>query len=309
MEKIIISKNNAGERIDKFLKREVFLDEEITRGEVIRNIKAGNITVGEKKIKPSYLLKESDVIEVNVIEKIKKIIANKKIEFEIIFENDDFIAINKPAGLLVHPSSKNEKDTLVNGLVYHFPKIRNVGDEPQNRPGIVHRLDKDTSGIMIVAKNQKTFLELKEKFKNREIQKTYWALASGKFENKKGTIDAPIARAKNYKKQTIANAKTETRIREALTEYEVLKEIDGYSLVEARPKTGRTHQIRIHLSSIGHPILGDAKYGLKNTKKEKSIKKHLLHAKNIKFKFNSEKFEFEASLSEDFLRFLPKQSN
>lgn len=301
MKKIIITKNNSGERTDRFLVREFF---SYTRGEIIRNIKSGNVLVNGREIKPSHTLKGGDVVEMNISEKKAGIIANKNVKFEIIFENVNFVVIDKPAGVQVHPSEKNEADTLVNGLLYKFPEIGTVGDEPQNRPGIVHRLDKDTSGIMLVARNQKTFEQLKEKFKNHEIQKTYWALTHGKLENKKGIIDKPLARARNYKKQTIANAKTQTKVREALTEYEALKEGEEYSLVELKPKTGRTHQIRIHMSSLGHPIVGDEKYKLRNTKTKESVVRHLLHAKKINFSLNGKNFEFEANLPDDFSKFM-----
>jgi len=309
MKKIIITKNNSGERTDRFLVREFF---SYTRGEIIRNIKSGNITVNNKTVKPSYILKENDAIEVMKYEaynmKQKEIIPNAKIKFEIIYQDENIIVINKPAGLQVHPvkslrdhgASPSPNNTLANGLIYKFPEIKTVGDEPENRPGIVHRLDKDTSGIMLVARNQKTFEALKNKFKNREIQKTYWALVYGKLENKKGLIDAPLARSADYKKQTIARAKTKTKIRPAITEYKVLKEYGDYSLVEVKPKTGRMHQIRVHLSSIGHPILGDEKYRLKNMKAKENIVRHLLCAKKIEFNLNGHNFKFEIKLPEDF---------
>ncbi len=305
MKKIIITKENSGQRVDRFLMQGFFLnDEKITRGEIIRNIKSGNITVNNKTVKPSYILKENDAIEVMKHEtysmKQKEIISSSKIKFEIIYKDENIIVINKPAGLQVHPSAKKEQDTLVNGLIYKFPEIKKVGDEPENRPGIVHRLDKDTSGIMLVARNQKTFEVLKSKFKNREIQKTYWALVYGKLENKKGLIDAPLARSADYKKQTIARAKTKTKIREAVTEYKVLQEFENYSLVEVKPKTGRMHQIRIHLSSIGHSILGDEKYRLKNMKAKENIVRHLLCAKKIEFNLNGQNFKFEIELPDDF---------
>lgn len=290
--------------------REFFLNSEVTRGEIIRNIKAGDILVNDKKIKPSYLLKEKDGIKINILENKSDLIANKDVKFEVIFENENFIVINKPSGLQVHPSAKNEKDTLVNGLICKFPEIKNVGDPLINsgqvnlRPGIVHRLDKDTSGIMIVARNQKTFLELKDKFKNRRIQKTYWAIVYGKLKNKEGVVEKPMARTENYKKQTIANKKTKTKIRPAVTEYKVIKENSEYSLVEVRPKTGRMHQIRVHLSSIGHPILGDDKYKLKNIKTDQDISRHLLHARSINFNLGDKEFKFEAELPEDFKNFL-----
>ncbi|MFA6160465.1 MAG: RluA family pseudouridine synthase [Parcubacteria group bacterium] len=306
MKKIIITKNNSGERTDRFLVREFF---SYTRGEIIRNIKSGNVLVNEKEVKPSHALKEGDAVEINISEKKAGIITNKDVSFEIVFENENFVVIDKPAGVQVHPSEKNEADTLVSGLLYKFPEVGTVGDEPQNRPGIVHRLDKDTSGIMLIARNQKTFQELKDKFKNHEIQKTYWAVAHGKLESKKGIIDKSLARARNYKKQTIANAKTQTKVREALTEYEVLKEGKEYSLIELKPKTGRTHQLRIHLSSLGHPIVGDEKYKLRNIKTDESVARHLLHAKKINFSLNGKNFEFEANLPDDFSKFMTEAEN
>lgn len=300
MKKIIIQKNNSGIRIDKFLKEEVFFNDKITRGEIIRQIKIGNILLNGKKIKPSYILKIGDEVIINIPKKNTELVPNKNIKLEIIFQDKNFIIINKPAGMQVHPSNKNETDTLVNGLICKFPEIKTVGDDPKIRPGIVHRLDKDTSGVMVIARNQEAFNKLKDKFKNREITKTYWALVYGKLENKSGIINKPIARAGNYKKQTIASAKTKTKIRPAVTEYKILKEFENYSLIEAIPKTGRMHQIRIHLASIGHPVIGDEKYILKNISANENTVRQMLHAKNIEFKLNGKKYKFEAELPADF---------
>lgn len=306
MEKIIVLKEKSGERIDKFLMQEFFLNMEISRGEIIRNIKNGNILVNNKVVKPSYILKEKDYIDLEIKTKKIEIKPNQEINFKIIFENKNFIVIDKPAGLQVHSSEKNEQDTLVNGLICQFPEIEKVGDSPEIRPGIVHRLDRDTSGVMIVARNQETFLELKEKFKKREIQKIYLAIVYGKLKNRTGLIDASIARASNYKKQTIAKTKTKTKIRSAVTEYEVLQELLGYSLVKAVPKTGRTHQIRVHFSFLGHPIVGDEKYYIKGIKLNNDVSRHLLHAKKISFELKGDKFEFESELPRDFEFFLDK---
>lgn len=304
MEKIIVSKEKSGARIDKFLMQEFFLDMGISRGEIIRNIKEGNILVSKKKIKPSYILKVNDEIEIDLEKKSEKLALNESVKFEIIFENENLVVINKPAGVQVHPSEKNETDTLVNGLICKFPEIETVGDSPESRPGIVHRLDRDTSGVMLVARNQKTFETLKNKFKNHEIQKTYWALTHGKLQNAKGVIDAPLARSADYSKQVIASQKTKTKIRSAVTEFEVLQDLDKFSLIEVKPKTGRTHQIRVHLFSVGNPIVGDEKYKLKNIKTKSQTNRHLLHAKSIKFEIFDKKFEFEAELPYDFQNFL-----
>ncbi len=306
MEKIIVEKFKAGKRIDKFLKEGVFLNEEITRGEIIRQIKSGHVLVSGKQIKPSYILKENDEIDLNLSEKVATTLPNENVFFEIIFKNENFLIINKPAGLQVHPDFKRQRNTLANGLLFRFPEISEVGDAPELRPGIVHRLDQGTSGVMLVARNQKTFLALKEKFKNREIEKKYWAVVFG-TPPKSGTIDAPMARAANYKKQIIAVTKTKTKIRSAVTEYETLKSAGEFSLVEASPKTGRTHQIRVHLSSLGHPILGDEKYTKKDTPKNVEAKRLMLHAKNLKFELDGQKYEFEAPLPDDFQEFLGRK--
>jgi len=313
MKKIIYSENRKI-RIDKFLasafakasadKQEFFL---YTRGEIIRQIKEGNILVNGKKIKPSYILKEGDVIESGIMNhesgnaENKKISPNSKIKLDIIHQDKNIIVVNKPAGLQVHPDFHEKNNTLVNGLIAKFPEIESIGED-STRPGIVHRLDKDTSGVIIIARNQKTFLELKDKFKNREMRKTYWAIVYGKLKNKEGIIDKPLARAASYRKQVIAGHKTKTKIREAATHYKVMKEWKNYSLVEVTPKTGRTHQIRVHLTSIGHPIVGDKIYKIKKMEEIKASRQ-MLHAANLAFELDGQKYDFKAKLPEDFREF------
>ena len=199
---------------------------------------------------------------------------------KIIYEDNNFIALNKPAGVLVHSviGKKNEK-TVVDFLTSHFPPIKKVGDDPENRPGIVHRLDRDTSGVIIAAKNQPTFLFLKSLSQNRLISKTYLAVVKGWPKEKIGLIDKPIGIKNGTTKRSTRSDKMK---KEAITSFIVQKKFkkDGkeYSLLEVSPKTGRTHQIRVHLSSIGHPIVGDSLYGKKD--KEKNL---LLHAFSLKF--------------------------
>jgi len=315
MKKIITIKDKANQRVDKFLKKEVFFNEKITRGEIIRQIKDGNILVNGKKIKPSYILKEKDKIEINFEKKSEKLIPNKDIKLNVIYKDENIIAINKPAGISVHPVNLDDDNTLVNGLICQFPEIKNVGDpsissgQVNIRPGIVHRLDKDTSGIMVVARNQKAFEELKNKFKNRKVEKKYLAIVHGKLENKAGVVEKPLARSSDYKKQIVANKKTRTTIRPAMTEYKVVKEFRDYSLVEVSPKTGRTHQIRAHMTSIGHPIAGDKIYKLKNFKIAGLVRRQMLHAKSIKFILFEKDYSFSAEFPDDFrnvLDFLTK---
>ncbi|MFZ5982283.1 MAG: RluA family pseudouridine synthase [Patescibacteria group bacterium] len=304
MKNIIISRQNLGERIDKFLMRELFSNGEISRGEIIRLINSGKVLVNQKETKPSYILKENDELCIlDIIQKEKKLKANQNIKIEIIFEDKNIIVINKPAGLSVHGVDFEKDDTLVSALIGKFPEIRSVGEDLL-RPGIVHRLDKDTSGVMVIARNQKTFEELKRKFKSREIKKKYVAWVHGHIDPREGVIDKPIARASTYKKQVIAGKKTETKIRGAITEYQVLKSVGDFDLVEARPKTGRMHQIRVHLFSIGHPIVGDKLYKLKKRPSVPGVKRQLLHAKELDFELFGQKHEFQSAIPKDFKNML-----
>jgi 23S rRNA pseudouridine1911/1915/1917 synthase len=317
MQKIIIKKNDVDIRLDKFLSREFFSPRKIalqsrgkrSRGEIIKNIKEGSILINEKKVKPSYSLKENDTIIINFKTVPSKLVPNKNIAFEIIYQDKNIVAINKPAGLKVHPSSIEEDNTLVNGLLSKFPEIENVNDGSCGsslRPGIIHRLDQDTSGIMIVARNQKSFNKLKEIFQIRKIIKKYLALVLGKIKDKKGFIEKPIARSSSYKKQTIAGRKTKTIIRKAVTEYKVIQEFSDFSLVEVWPKTGRMHQIRIHFFSLGNPVAGDKKYKLKKLSKIILPKRQLLHAEKLDFELFDKKYSFSAELPQDFKDFLTK---
>ncbi len=215
----------------------------------------------------------------------------------IIYEDENIIVVDKPAGLLVHPTSKKEKDTLIDFLIKKYPEIKKAGDSSE-RPGIVHRLDKDTSGLIVIAKNNKTFFHLKNQFKNRLVEKKYLALVAGKLRDKKGIITKAIGRSrKKGIKQTVAPIVPR---KEAITEYEVLKEYKDYSLINAIPKTGRTHQIRVHLASIGHPLAGDTQYKFKRQPCPKNLERQFLHAAYLKFRLpNREIKEFNSNLPKD----------
>ncbi len=310
MEKIIIEQDGAGKRIDKFLVKEFFL---YSRGEIIRRIKSGSVLVGNKSVKPSYILEEGDCVMLKDFSKElenKSLQMNNDVRLNILFENEDIVVVDKQAGIQVHPSFNEKTNTLVNGLIALYPEIRNVHDDSegaQMRPGIVHRLDKDTSGVMVVARNMEAFYALKELFKNRNAEKTYLAIAKGIFVEKKGKIEKPIARSTSYKKQVIARNNTKTIIRPAETHFEVIKEYVSFSLVEVMPKTGRMHQIRIHLSSIGHPVVGDRIYGtLDEECGEDSARRQLLHAHKLKFDLLGQEYEFESPMPADFVDFLSK---
>lgn len=304
MKIIKVSENNIGIRIDKFLAQEFF---SLSRGEIIKNIKEGNISVNKEIVKPSYKLKENDEIKSDISFEREEVELNKEMKLNIIYNDDNIIVVNKPAGIQVHPDNNERKNTLANALLAKFPEIKNVHEKSLGayfRPGIVHRLDKETSGVIVIARNKKTFAELKGMFQDRKVKKKYVALVYGQLKEKKGIITKSIARTENYKKQTVAGLKTKTKIRGAVTEYRQLKRFNNYSLVEVHPLTGRTHQIRIHFFSIGHPIVGDKLYKLKSIKPNSLAKRHLLHAQQLSFTLFGQKFSFFAPLPEDFNVFL-----
>ncbi len=224
-------------------------------------------------------------------------------EPEIIYSDDDFIVINKPPGISVHGGVSVSGPTVADFLLKKFPEIKNVGDDPKIRPGIVHRLDKDTSGVMVVARNQKSFEELKKIFQERRVEKIYWAIVCGRPKEKHGVISLPIGRiVKNPLKRGVEIGKGRIRgAREAITEYKVLKEGSEYSLMELKPQTGRMHQLRVHLKAIGHPVACDRVYGGKNVCCPEGAERQLLHASSISFSFpEGRKLRFEADPPADF---------
>jgi 23S rRNA pseudouridine1911/1915/1917 synthase len=229
-------------------------------------------------------------------------------EPEIIYEDENFLAINKPAGMLVHSTGAGgEEKTLADWLLEKYPEVKGVGDSPEIRPGIVHRLDRDTSGVLIIAKNQKSFEYFKNLFKEKTAKKKYVALALGEVSPGIGTIDKPIKLKDGSVKRTVWEGKDE---KEAITDYEVLDYLkiktqkggQVFSLLEVSPRTGRTHQIRVHLASIGHPIAGDALYGPK--KSNFGLKRQFLHAQSIEFTdMSGKRIKIEADLPEDLKDF------
>jgi len=304
MKKIIIPEN-LNIRIDKFLVRNFFSNS--PRMEIIRHIKNGFILINKKIVKPSYHLKAGDLVEIKIVKTPQKIQPNKNIVIEIIFQNNNFLVINKPAGLSVHPLNFSDNATLVSGLLAQFPEIKNIGDKSTGaklRPGIVHRLDKDTSGVMIVAKNQKTFTALKKMFQQRKIEKKYLAWVYGQVSPREGLIEKALSRSKNYKKQVVAKENSIHKSRTAITYYKIREIASDFSLLEVFPKTGRTHQIRIHLASIGHPVVGDKLYKAPKKLRKILAERQLLHAAKISFSLKDKNFEFQAPIPSDFSYFL-----
>ncbi len=263
---------NGGKRIDKYLAEKLSLSRERVK-ELIQN---GHITVNNIKRKPSYILQKGDNISYLIPAPKKMEILPEEGDIEVLYEDRYLAIINKPPGLSVHPSPGRYENTLVNILLSKFKDLSGIGGV--ERPGIVHRLDKDTSGLMIIAKEEKTHIALSQAFKNREIQKTYLAVVYGIIQEEKGKIEAPIGRDPIHRKKMKV---TLHRAKNAITYFEVLKRYINFTYVKAFPKTGRTHQIRVHFAYIGHPLVGDTLYS--RAKEKPPIKRHALHAYEIKF--------------------------
>lgn len=222
----------------------------------------------------------------------------------IIHEDRNFLVLNKPVGMAVHRGAGVNEKTLVDWLVEKYPEIKSVGDDPSQRPGIVHRLDKDTSGVMLVARNQPTFEKLKQLFKERKVEKTYLALVIGMPKKRSGVIATPIGRLVRQPLKRGTGRSALRGARAAVTEYRVLERMGNYSLLEVRPKTGRTHQIRVHLASIGQPVAGDRVYG--GVKSEMAgLERQFLHASSLQFSYpEGRRWRFDAALPENLDRVL-----
>jgi 23S rRNA pseudouridine1911/1915/1917 synthase len=257
-------------------------------------ISKGRITVnGSCDIKPHYKVRKTDKIKIVPEDKVKSAINAEEIPLEVVYEDDDLAIINKPVGLVVHPAPGNYQHTLVNALLARF---KNLSDINPQRPGIVHRLDKDTSGILVIAKNNSAHLKLSAQFADHSIKRKYVAIVKGKMEFDENIIEAPIARDAFRRESMSVNFSDKARY--AKTYYRTLKRAGDCSLLQLEPFTGRTHQLRVHLAFIGHPILGDKKYG-----KNDEFSRLALHAQSLGFRHpTTGKFvEFSSSLPQEFL--------
>jgi len=292
-------------RLDKFLSQKF---SKLTRSYLQQVIKKGCVLVNGAKAKASKKVARGSEVKISFPQPEKIELKPEEIPLDVIYEDSNIIVIDKPAGLVVHPGVGNKEGTLVNALLYHLPKLGRIGSKL--RPGIVHRLDKDTSGVMIVAKNDLAFQDLVEQFKKHQIQKEYLALVYGKVQPKKGKIIAPIRRDYHDRKRMAVAGMGKGK--EAETKYEVKKYFkDQFTLLKIFPKTGRTHQVRVHLNSIGYPIVGDKTYKPKqnfvNRAKELGLKRQFLHAKSITFKLlNRERRKFVTALPPDLKMVLKK---
>lgn len=289
----IIFENKTTERIDAFLSKTL---EDLTRSHIQKLIEQQNILVNKNIIKPNYKLKFGDVISVNVPEPKELMVSAENIPLDIVYEDSDMLVVNKKQGMVVHPAAGNYEGTLVNALLYHC-KDSLSGINGEKRPGILHRIDKETSGLLLVAKNDNAHIHLAEQIKEHSLTREYKALVHGNVKNDNGTIDAPIGRSdKDRKKMTI----TYKNSRNAVTHYEVLERFNGYTLLKLRLETGRTHQIRVHMSKNSHPVVGDKTYGLK--KEPFNLDGQLLHAYKVGFihPVTKEYMEFESKLPDYF---------
>jgi 23S rRNA pseudouridine1911/1915/1917 synthase len=279
LQTVIIQPSDAGERIDTFLAKETG----ITRSQIRKSIEKGEIAANGRSVIQNYRLKAHDVITIDIAEKRDEGLTPEQIPIEILYQDEHLVVVNKPAGMIVYPAAGHSHGTLMNALSYHCGPVAAVGGPL--RPGVVHRLDKDTSGVMVVALNDRAYYGLVEQFRQRTIKRRYVALVYGDLKDDEGEIALRIGRSESDRK------KMSTRVRrgkEAVTRWKVMKRFGKTTLIEVRLGTGRTHQIRVHLSSVGHPVLGDRTYGKKVDIELKSGKRilfprQMLHAELLGF--------------------------
>ncbi|MCP1143974.1 RluA family pseudouridine synthase [Lysinibacillus endophyticus] len=291
---ITIETENAGERIDKALS---VINEEWSRSQIASWIADGIVKVNGEVPKAKYKVKEGDIVEIDVPEPEPLEVIPEDLDLEIVYEDADVIVVNKPKGMVVHPAPGHMTGTLVNGLMYHCKDLSGINGVL--RPGIVHRIDKDTSGLLMVAKNDHAHHSLVEQLVNKTVTRKYTALVHGHIAHDKGTIDAPIGRdPKDRQKQAVVD-----NGKHAVTHFHVKERIGKYTLVECRLETGRTHQIRVHMNYIGFPLVGDPKYGPKKTI---DFGGQVLHAGVLGFNHptSNEYLEFEVPLPDDFRQLL-----
>ena len=312
-----VSSEYVGERIDKF----VVDVANISRSLAAKLLESGNITVKDKVIAKNYKLRANDTVEIIFPDPQPDEALPEDIPLDIIYEDSDIIVVNKPKGMIVHPATGIYTGTLVNALLFHCKdSLSGIGGVI--RPGIVHRIDKDTSGLLVVAKNDDAHLALSEQMKTHTVSRIYHAIAVGNIKDDLGTVNKPIGRHPTDRKKMAIVTDPQRTSREAITHYEVIDRFSiptgRFSYIRCRLETGRTHQIRVHMASVGHPLLGDGVYGGAGTKFEAQcsslISGQCLHAKELELIHprTGEKMHFECELPEDFkkaLEKLEKQSN
>lgn len=287
-----------GQRLDKFVSSR---NEGLSRSYIQKLIDGNNITVNGKYEKSSYKMRTDDVTVLKIPEPRNPEIEAVNMKLNIIYEDRDILVVNKPPGIVVHPVPGNWDNTLVNGLLAYTDNLSGINGV--KRPGIVHRLDKDTSGTLVVAKNDTSHRELVKQFKNRDTKKIYRTIVKGNLPHDKGTIDAPIGRDSADRKRMAVVKENSKR---AVSHFIVLQRYNTHTYIEVRLETGRTHQIRVHLSYMGYPVLGDDKYGRRRKNNKLSVTRQLLHAYRLGFQHPASGLwmEFKAPLPEDFMTIL-----
>jgi 23S rRNA pseudouridine1911/1915/1917 synthase len=286
-----------GERLDRWLAEQEI---ELTRSAIQKLISEGEIKVNDKLVPKNYVLKKNDDVSVNIPEPKELDVKAQDLPIEIVYQDEDLLVVNKPKGMVVHPAAGNYEGTLVNALLHHC-KGQLSGINGIARPGIVHRIDKNTSGLLIVAKNDKAHLKLAEQIKAHTFTREYEAVVCGRMKNESGTINAPIGRHPVDRKKMCV---TDKNSKNAVTHYFVIENFEAYSHLRLKLETGRTHQIRVHMAYIGHPVLGDDVYG----KPFKGIEGQCLHAKKIGFVHptTGKYLEFDSELPLYFKNILQK---
>ncbi len=295
----VCEQESIGERIDAFLSSRC---EDISRSAVSKNIEKNLVTVNGKSVNKSYKLAVGDVISMVVEDPVELDVVPQDIKLDIVFEDEHLLVVNKPKGMVVHPAAGNYTDTLVNALMFHC-KGSLSGINGVLRPGIVHRIDKNTSGLLIVAKSDKAHQNLAQQIKEHSFTREYLTVVYGNMKNDFGTVDAPIGRHPvDRKKMCVINKNSKN----AVTHYEVVERYKGYTLLRCKLETGRTHQIRVHMAYIGHPVAGDEVYGPKRV--IKSLNGQCLHAQKIGFvhPISEEYIEFSSEVPQVFSDFLHK---
>ena len=283
-------------RIDVYLAEKLHT---ISRSFIQKLIDQGSITVNERKIKSNYKIKVKDIIKIIIPPPEIVEVEAENIPLDIVYEDQDLAVINKPQGMVVHPAPGHYSGTLVNGLLYYMESLSSINGDL--RPGIVHRLDKDTSGLMLVAKNDQVHKFLAQSLKAHSIKRVYYALVEGNVKDPQGVINAPLGRSEKDRKKRAVTSKNS---KEAITEFQVVKGYGRYTLLELKLQTGRTHQIRVHTKYIGHPVVGDTVYGSKSNKF--GLEGQLLHSKKLGFVHptSNNYMEFESELPDYFLKVL-----
>jgi 23S rRNA pseudouridine1911/1915/1917 synthase len=292
----VIVCDKDGERIDVYISATL---EDMSRNSVQKLISEGRVTVNQKVIKSNYKTKINDDIKIIIPEPELLDVKAENIDLSIIYEDDDLAVINKPQGMVVHPAAGHYGGTLVNGLMYHLKNLSSINGVM--RPGIVHRLDKNTSGLMLVAKNDKSHNFLANCLKDHSINRIYYALVEGNVKDDAGKVDAPLGRSEKDRKKRAVTSKNS---KVAVTNYQVVKRYGKYTLLKLKLETGRTHQIRVHMKYIGHAVVGDDVYGSKLNKF--GLEGQLLHSKSVGFihPTTREYMEFDSELPEYFQRVL-----